>query len=612
MRKVWLSPQPTISGSWIHLVPSNLSCEPASAKSVQSHPFSLNPRLQPWGLWTVIRLSLSLGKSFAAACVLDSMYTAVSGPSGSPPTIAPPMEPSQSEAAKPSLEIDTEHKFEDLKVVLSELLAKGGPTPRLSTVFSLWKDRKLDTFETVGLSQFKAYLQLVESAGLITVEQRQDGDEWVILRHQHSDSPTQQVGSRFRELIRALSDLRLAGYPEPQAFVVSPRLLRNNPSVYKDAGVTTFEEYLRAATEAGVVTARGGKNSDGLLKLCPAYYNPPACPPTPTGTTSTPPTRTDTTPFSPLVEFLKAKQSTSSQPISFSVVFSHLVSTLGYPGLVSLCCSVPGVTAFGQYIDAAIDSGLISLVGGTTASRNALLSLRVRLPDSTSPPAQPTVSTTPLPSRSPPQEITVPLPSVKVTANSFHDLVAVLKGLRALTGKPMINFARVTPLLLGRRPDAFVSVGVTEFRDYLTLAVKHGVVKAWAVEQSDGWVALSDPEPAGPAGPAQFSKPSEGAPPPPSVNPKEGVVDPKFVDLVKTLGELWRKGDKRPLLSHVGSELMKISGSRARTLNACGVINFRAYAMLAKDARIVEIHELPGKLATVSLDPTIRVMAGYT
>jgi len=405
------------------------------------------------------------------------------------------MELSQSEATKPSLEIDTEHKFEDLKVVLSELSAKGGPT-QLSTVFTMWKDRKPDAFETVGLTQFKAYLQLAESAGIVAVEQPQGGDGW----DTDSDRPQEQVRSRFRDLIKTLNDLRLAGDPEPQFFAVGPQLLRSNPSIYKDAGVTTFEEYLRAATEAGVVTVRGVKQGDGSLKLCPAYFNPPARPPTHTGTTSTPPTRTDATPF----------------------------------------------------------------------------------------------------------------PPVNVTANSFHDLITVLKGLRALTGRPIFNFARVTPLLLGRRPDAFASVGVTEFSDYLKLAVKHGVVKAWAVEQSDGWVALSDPGPAESAGPTQSSKSSEDVPPPPSVSPEEGVVDPKFVDLVKTLGEFWRKGDKQPLLSRVGSELLKIVGGRARTLNACGVTNFKAYAKLAKDAQIVEIHEPPGRHVTMSLNPTIRVKAGYT
>ena len=607
-----MSLPPTISKSSIHRVPSNLCWERASARSAQSHLFSLNPKLQPWGLWAVIRLGLPFGKSFTAACVLDSMYNAVSGSPASPATVAPPAEKphlSQVEVAKSSLETDAENNFEELIVILNELSVKGGPTPRISTVFSLWKHRKWDAF---GATQFKAYLQLAEAAGIITIEQRQDGDGWVILRQQrntNSDSPPQQPGSRFCDLIKTLNDLRLAGDAEPQFFIVGPRLLRNNPSIYKDVGVTTFEEYIRAATEAGVVTVRGAKNGDSSLKLCPAYWGPPSCPPTPTGTTSTPPTRTDHTPFAPLVEFLKSKQLTSSQPISFSVVFSHLVATLSYPGLVSLCCSVPGVTAFGQYIDAAIDSGLVSLVGGTTASRDALLSLRVRLPDNPPLPAQPVISTTPLPSRPPPQETTVPPPTVNVTANPFQDLVAVLKELQASTGDSAFWFPSVTPLLLERKPDAFASVGVTEFEGYLNLAVRSGVIRSWGITDDDGWVSLDDM-----VAPPQSSKPLEDravtATPPPSTSPRGGGVDPKFVDLVETLGGLWKKGDKQPLLSHVGSELMKIAGSRARTLTACGVVNFKAYAKLAKEAGIVEFYGLAGK-QTMSLNPTIRVKAGY-
>ena len=77
------------------------------------------------------------------------------------------------------------------------------------------------------------------------------------------------------------------------------------------------------------------------------------------------------------------------------------------------------------------------------------------------------------------------------------------------------------------------------------------------------------------------------------------------------LGELWKKGDKKPLLSHAGSELMKIAGSRARTLTACGVSKFKPYAKLAKEAGIVEFHGEGGK-ETMSLNPAIRVKAGFT
>jgi len=50
---------------------------------------------------------------------------------------------------------------------------------------------------------------------------------------------------------------------------------------------------------------------------------------------------------------------------------------------------------------------------------------------------------------------------------------------------------------------------------------------------------------------------------------------------------------------------------KARTLNACGVDKFKAYAELAKDAGIVKIdYERLGE-ERISLDPTIRIKAGY-
>jgi len=522
------------------------------------------------------------------------MYTCVSGPSASPPAIAPPTETPHSsrlEVANFPSEADKENDFGHLVAVVKELSAKGVSEPRFSTVFALWKERKPDAFKAVSAAQFEAYLQLAKSAGIITIEP--------------------QAGSRFRYLIETLNDLRLGGDPEPQFSLVGTRLLKNNPSIYKDTGVTAFGEYVRAATEAGVVTVHGVKNGNGSLKLCPTYCSPPACSPTPTGTTSTPATHTDSAPFTPLVEFLKSKQLTSSQPISFSAVVSHLFSTLGYPGLWSLCCGVPGVTSFGRYIDAAIDSGLISLVGGTTASGDALLSLRMGSQDDPSPPTQPMVSTTPLPSRPPPQETAVPPPPVNVTAKSFRDLVVVMTELRKETRKSIFRFPVVAPLLLERRPDAFTSVGVTEFRDYLALAVKHGIAKVWALDESEGCVALDDSEPERPSAPTQSSKSSEDGPPPPPVNPKGGGVDPKFVDLVEKLGELWKKGNKEPLLSHVGCELFGDARKRAAMLKACEASNFKACAELARNAGIVEICG-QGTKQTMSLDPMIRVKAGYS
>ena len=242
------------------------------------------------------------------------------------------------------------------------------------------------------------------------------------------------------------------------------------------------------------------KNGDGSLKLCPPFCSPPVRPSTPMRATDAPPTRATSTPspFAPLVEFLQSKQMTSGQPISYSEVFAHLISALGYADFVSLCTCVPGVATFSQYLDAAIASGLVSLVSGTTASRDALISLPAGLPDGSSLSAQQSASnTSPLP-RSPPP--------------------ASLKG---------------------------------------------------------------------------------------------GEVDPKFVHLVETLGELWKKGHKKPLLSHVGCELFKDGRRRTTMLKACSASNFKACAELAKGAGIVEIRG-QGAKQTMSLDPTIRVKAGYT
>ena len=390
---------------------------------------------------------------------------------------------------------------------MSELSAKGDTAPRFSTVSSLWRDRKADAIESFSATQFKAYLQLAESAGIVVIQQYQDGDGWITLRHQqntNSDSPLQritpqQAGSRFHDLIQILNKLRLVGDPEPQFSVVGPRLLAKKPSIYWDAGVKKFEEYVRAAAEAGVVTVLGVKNGDGSLSLCPAYLDPPGCSWTHTRPTSTPSTRTASTasPFAPLLEFLKPKQLTSSQPTSFSEIYSHLVSTC--PDLVSLCTSVPGVATFGQYIDAAIASGFISLVKGTTASGDALVSLQVGFLDGPSPPAQSCAFTAPLPSPPPPQEIMLPSSSVNTTPSSFRALVSVLTELQTLTGESVFWFSSVAPLLLKRRPNVYASVGVTSFTDYVTLAVENGVASTGKTEQGDGWVSLSDSTPGGPA-----------------------------------------------------------------------------------------------------------------
>jgi len=574
------------------------------------------------------------------------MYTVASEPPASLPTkVVPPPEfpaiheiPSNTltptftpkpphlpwaENAKPPSEADETRGFEDLIAVLSELIsAKGGAAPRFSTVFSMWRGRKPDAFESVSPAKFKAYLQLAESAGIIAVEQHQGGDWWITLGQKWDTdcdstiqrTPPQHVGVPFHDLIHILNDLWLAGDPEPQFSIVCPRLLRKNPSTYEEAGVTTFEEYVRAATEAGVVAVRGAKDGDGSFKLCPAYCNHPASSRTPTEPTCTPPTRGASTvsPFTPLVDFLKSKQSTTVRPIAFSDVYYHLVST--YPDLVSLCTGVPGATTVVQYIDAAVASGLVSLVEeGTNAAGDMEVSFCVGLPDRPSPPAQPSISTTPLPS---PREISVSSPPVNVSSGSFRDLTAVLTELRASTGESAFRFSSVIPLLLERKPNAYASVGVAGFEDYVTLAMENGVVTAGWIDQPDGWVTSNDPEPAGPAAPLQASKSwwddLATVPPPIITNPKGGGVDPEFVDLVETLGEIWRTGDETPLLSHVGTQLLKDERKRARTLVACGVRKFKAYAEIAKNEGIIYIYYGEPGEERVSLDPAIRVKAGYT
>jgi hypothetical protein len=639
---------------------------------------------------------------------------------------------SWAEVAKIPAKPDTKHDFKDLIVVLGELSANGNPRPRFSTISPLLRDRKPDVFATAGVTQFKAYLQLAETAGIVTVEEHQDGDGWITLRYQRNTSsnsplqhaPSQHAEARFRDLIKTLNDLRLAEDPEPRFSAVGPRLLRKNPSIYENAGVTKFKEYVEAAVEAGVVTVRGVKNGDGWLKLSPAYRNPPVHSSTSASTTSissTPPTRAASTasPFGLLVDFLKSRQLTSAQAISFSDILTHFISTLGYPGLVSLYTSVPGVTTFSQYIDAAITSGLVSLVSGRTTTGDALVSLRdarvslgpqlpipinpttsqhgpfeplisnltklwregkqeptlseihplilaqdimaygrvgaatikdyvtkaaaenlvvydplvmpgvsfmastVRLYESPlqeipSPPAQPNASTAPPPSLLPAQEITVSPLAGNVTSSSFRDLVAVLKKLRGMTGESEFRFSSIVPLLLKKRPNAYASVGAAKFKDYIILAMENGVVRIRGMKQGDGWVSLSDPKPGGSklasAVSLQSSKSSEdGMVTARSsfVSLRGGGVDPKFVDLVETLGEMWKNGEKKPLFSLIAPQIVRDERRKARTLKACGVDKFKAYAELAKEAGIIKIYYERLGEERISLDPAIRVRAGY-
>ena len=235
-----------------------------------------------------------------------------------------------------------------------------------------------------------------------------------------------------------------------------------------------------------------------------------------------------------------------------------------------------------------------------------------------SPPAQPTTSATRLPSPPTPQEIMDSPPAVNVALSPFRDLVAVLAELQATTGESEFRFSSTIPLLRKKSPNAYASVGVTNFRDYVTLATEDGVVRIRGVTQGDGWVSLDDPKPQGPTSPPTISpQPSKlledgmVTPRSLSVSLKGGGVDPKFVDLVEVLGEMWKSGEKKPLFAAVAFQIVKDERKKARTLGACGVGKFKAYAELAKEAGIVEIHYgRPGE-ERMSLDPTIRVKAGY-
>ena len=409
---------------------------------------------------------------------------------------------------------------------------------------------------------------------------------------------SQHTGSRFHDLIEILNDLRLAGDSEPQFSAVASRLVRNNPSIYRDAGVAKFKEYTEAAVEAEVITVCRVDGGHGWLRLCPAYCDPSVHRPASTSTASTPPTHAAGTasPFTPLIDFFKSKQSTSARPISYSMIHAHLTSTLNRSDMISLYARIPGVTTFAQYLEVAVISGLVSLVHQATTTRDAMFSLRdtkpspsvglqlpvpvnptsiyrgpfgplvasltqlwykgaqepmlsevqplvlardtmayervgtmtikdyvikaavanlviysplnipgasfmdntveLRKPPSRLPggPSLPARLSTPTP---PPQENTVPLPSVNVTPNSFPCLVAVLTELQASTGRSEFRFSEVASPLLKRRPNAYASVGVARFKAYATLAMEDGVVRIRGTKQGDDMVSLSDPRPGG-------------------------------------------------------------------------------------------------------------------
>lgn len=235
-----------------------------------------------------------------------------------------------------------------------------------------------------------------------------------------------------------------------------------------------------------------------------------------------------------------------------------------------------------------------------------------------SPPAQAYTSTTPLSSLSLSQGTMDPPPVTNITPSSFLDLVVILTELWAETGESEFRFSNIIPLLREKCPNAYASVGVENFKDYVTLAISHGVVKIRGTTQSDGWVSLSNPKSRGP-------KPASTLSPQPSRWPGDGMfaarsssvswrgggVDSKFVDLVEVLGELWRSGKDAPPFSTIALQIVRDERTKARTLGACGVDKFKAYLELAKEAGIIEIYYGRPGGERVSLDRKVRERAGY-
>ena len=251
---------------------------------------------------------------------------------------------------------------------------------------------------------------------------------------------------QFRDSTQISNDLQLAGDPEPQSFTVGP------PSTFT--------------------------RTTGNSQLLTASATPS---------------------FPPLVEALKSKQSTSGQPIPFSGVVAHLISTLGHGGFASLYTSVPGATIFGQYVVAAVASGPVPLVGGTATSRIALVSpcnvgpargMGQWLPDSSSPPQQPSVSTAPPPSLRP----FLPRSCGGVHKGSFMHFGPSPRFLRSSGRWP-----GVVPLLLRRKPSGLVPVSVARFMGYCILAVENAIAMAGWMDQAGGWMSLNDSRPRGPA-----------------------------------------------------------------------------------------------------------------
>ena len=512
---------------------------------------------------------------------------------------------SWAEVAKSNSRADTKHDFKHLIAVLGELSTDGNTTPRFSTVSPLLRDRKPDVFEAVGVTQFKAYLQLAELAGIVSVEQNQDGDGWITLRHQRNTGsrnslqhfPSQRSESRFRDLIKILNDLRLAEDPEPRFSTVGPRMLRKNPSIYEDAGVTKFKEYVEAAVDAGVVTVRGVKNGDGWIKLSPAYRNPPVHSSTSVSTVSTPPAHPASVipPFAPLVDFLKSRQLTNAQPIPFADILAHLISTLGYPDLLSLYNSVPGVTTFSQYLDAAVASGVVSLVSGTTISRDALVSLKD---------TKVTLGVGP--------QLPLPINPSTSQHGPFEPLIINLTKLWH-EGKQEPILSEIHPLILAQDIMAYGRVGAMTIKDYVMKAAAANLViydplVMPGVSFMASTVRLREPpsqstdNPPPPTHPdvtvmplLPFPAPQEPTITPPSVN----LTPNSFRDIVAVLTKLRAStGETESRFSSVVPLLLK---RRPNVYASVGVTKFKDYVILAMENGVVRIRGMKQGDGWVSL-----------
>ena len=477
-------------------------------------------------------------------------------------------------------------------------------------------------FETVDITQFKAYLQLAESAGLVAIEQHQDGDGWIALRQQQNtgsndpsqhapsqnppsqksfsqnssqNSPSQHARSRFHHLIKILNDL-LPEDPEPRFSPVSRRL-REIPSVYENAGVKKFTKYIEAAVEAGVITLREANTRDGLITLCPAYHDPPVHPSISASTVSTPPARTDSTtvPFAPLVEFLKSKQLASPQPVSFSSIIAHLVATLGYPDLLSLYASVPGVTTFSQYLDAAVASGVVSLVSGTTASRDALVSLRN---------TQATRGAGPQPP--------VPINPATSQRGPFELLISNLTKLWR-EGKQELTLSEIHSLIMAQDSMTYSRVGTTTIKEYVAKAaaanlVTYDPIVTPGVSFVAPTVRLREPPSHLPDNPPPPIQPNVSATSLPSLPPlQETVVSSPpvnvtlspFRDLVAVLTELQAStGQSEFRFSSVVPLLLK---RRPNVYASVGAVKFTDYITVAMVNGVVKVRGIQQGDGWVSL-----------